>query len=249
MPRDNSIVSQHLQDQILLLAITDTEFLSQVRPSLKPTYLSSTITENILGICYVYFDKYKNAPQDHLHDELMVFLKGKRDVDKKLYITYLNRINAMSIPSRAYIIDRLNEFIKARIYAENAIEFVRLFERGKFSEAEDLMRRTLQSNINRTDFISLMELQPIILSLDEVEPREVEWLWQNRIPQGSVTLFVGDPGKLKSYLSLYIAATVTLGTEWPDLVGAPSLGSVIILNAEDGVEDTIGQGWMHWEQM
>ena len=74
MSRDNSIVSQHLQDQMLLLAITDPEFLSQVRLSLKPAYLSSTITGNILRICYAYFDIYKIAPQDHLHDELVDFL-------------------------------------------------------------------------------------------------------------------------------------------------------------------------------
>lgn len=51
--------------------------------------------------------------------------------------------------------------------------------------------------------------------LDDVEEREVEWLWPNRIPFAELTLLVGDPGVGKSILSLNIAARVSTGKSFP----------------------------------
>lgn len=82
-------------------------------------------------------------------------------------------------------------------------------------------------------------LRPVLTTLDSVEPTPVEWLWFNRIPLGKLSLLVGDPGLGKSFLSIYMAAQVTTGKEWPD-IGAPNLkGSVIMITAEDGIADTV----------
>ncbi|MGA2678702.1 MAG: AAA family ATPase [Sedimentisphaerales bacterium] len=54
-----------------------------------------------------------------------------------------------------------------------------------------------------------------IVSLDKVTPLEIDWLWPNRVPMGMLTLIAGDPGVGKSFLTLYMAATVSRGGEWP----------------------------------
>ena len=99
-----------------------------------------------------------------------------------------------------------------------------------------------------------------VVSLDQVTPLEIDWLWPNRVPMGMLTLIAGDPGVGKSFLTLYMAATVSRGGEWPDSLklevriekleeqkgktGFPEedpiskkrCGSVIILNNEDSAD-------------
>src|SRR5262249_27870103 len=65
-----------------------------------------------------------------------------------------------------------------------------------------------------------------------VEPKQIEWLWENRLARGKLTLLAGEPGIGKSQISLDIAARISKGDLWPDGGHAP-LGSVVILSAED----------------
>lgn len=75
--------------------------------------------------------------------------------------------------------------------------------------------------------------------LSTVQPEELTWLWPNRIPSGKVTLLIGDPGLGKSFLTLMMTAAVTRGGEWPDGRGRCEKGSVILVQAEDGLADTV----------
>jgi hypothetical protein len=58
-----------------------------------------------------------------------------------------------------------------------------------------------------------------------------------------LTIVSGDPGLGKSFLSCDLAARVSTGREWPDNRpggrSAAPLGSVVLLNCEDDLEDTI----------
>ncbi|MCA9171434.1 MAG: AAA family ATPase, partial [Planctomycetales bacterium] len=82
--------------------------------------------------------------------------------------------------------------------------------------------------------------RPKLVRLSDVEPETVRWLWPGRIALGKLTLFAGDPGLGKSFLTMDLAARVTTGTTWPDspTVSAPR-GSVVLLSAEDDLADTI----------
>jgi hypothetical protein len=66
----------------------------------------------------------------------------------------------------------------------------------------------------------------------------VEYLWPQRVPRGKLVGLMGDPSLGKSLLALDIAARVSAGTPWPDGGVAPR-GDVVLLSAEDDVEDTI----------
>jgi putative DNA primase/helicase len=73
----------------------------------------------------------------------------------------------------------------------------------------------------------------------DVTPEPVEWLWPRRIAIGKQTLVAGEPGLGKSQVSVAMAAAVTTGGLWPCGEGRAPLGNVIILQAEDGVADTV----------
>ena len=78
-----------------------------------------------------------------------------------------------------------------------------------------------------------------IIGLDSVVREEVTPLWPKRIFRGKLTIVAGDPGLGKSYMSLDIAARVSLGGPWPDDSGNAPLGNVLLVSAEDGIADTI----------
>ncbi len=78
-----------------------------------------------------------------------------------------------------------------------------------------------------------------IKQLDTVTPEKVAWLWPRRIPRAKVTLLAGNPDLGKSYMSLDIAAHISVGAPWPDGSGDAPKGRVAIVSAEDDTEDTI----------
>lgn len=79
----------------------------------------------------------------------------------------------------------------------------------------------------------------------DVPPESVTWLWPTAdgrsgyCARGKLTVIAGDPGHLKSWMALDLAARVSAGAELPGGGGKPRPGSVLILSAEDGAADTI----------
>ncbi len=66
------------------------------------------------------------------------------------------------------------------------------------------------------------ELQ--VVSLLELEPQAVRWLWPGRIPLGKVTMICG-PVQGKTCLALDLAARVSAGAGWPDEATGTELGN------------------------
>jgi len=150
MNRDSS-VSQRVQDAFVFLSITDVKFISMVREAIKPKYFSSRITEDIVKICYGYYDQFGAAPGNHLHDELVRFLDGKDDEIKRLYIEYLTKLQTIDPPNQDYVASRINEFVKAREFEDAAIKFVKLTKDGEFESAKQLMYDALKSGIQKAE--------------------------------------------------------------------------------------------------
>lgn len=83
------------------------------------------------------------------------------------------------------------------------------------------------------------ELEAIVRSLADVHPEKLRWLWPGRIASGKFAMMVGDPGLGKSLVALDIAARVSRGGEWPEGASSAPQGSVLLLNGEDDVADTV----------
>ncbi|MGL4511514.1 MAG: AAA family ATPase [Lacipirellulaceae bacterium] len=74
--------------------------------------------------------------------------------------------------------------------------------------------------------------------MSTVASKQVDWLWENRIAIGRISLVVGMPGAGKSFLTCDLAARVSRGSPWPD--GTPCRqGSVVLISSEDDPADTI----------
>ena len=73
----------------------------------------------------------------------------------------------------------------------------------------------------------------------DIQPEQINWLWQDRIALGKLSLIAGDPGLGKSLLTATMAATVSKGYTWPLTNSVSQIGSVVLLSAEDDPADTI----------
>jgi putative DNA primase/helicase len=76
----------------------------------------------------------------------------------------------------------------------------------------------------------------ILTRAAEVRPEAIAWAWTGRVPLGSLTLLVGQPGLGKSTLAVTLAALATRGNLAGDL-GEPV--TVLYLSAEDSVSYTL----------
>lgn len=77
-----------------------------------------------------------------------------------------------------------------------------------------------------------------IITMRDVETKQVQFLWNPYIPAGKISIVQGDPGSGKTTLMLAVAAAVTKGNALPG-GGNTSPASVIFQTAEDGLADTI----------
>lgn len=84
------------------------------------------------------------------------------------------------------------------------------------------------------------EPEAVVRRVHDVKAQPLRPLWPGVLWLGKPTLFVGDPGLGKSFVSVDIAARVTTGNGWPcgtRAVADPA--NVLLLSAEDAVADTI----------
>ncbi len=73
----------------------------------------------------------------------------------------------------------------------------------------------------------------------DLPPEKLIWVWPGRIPEGKLVLVGGPPGLGKSQLTAFITATISNGGDWPCNEGSTSVGNVIFMSAEDGIQDTV----------
>lgn len=75
-----------------------------------------------------------------------------------------------------------------------------------------------------------------------IPAKPIDWIWQDNLAAGKLTLMAGASGTGKTLLALAIAAIISNGGlhghRWPDGSYSPT-GDVLIWSGEDGIEDTI----------
>lgn len=70
--------------------------------------------------------------------------------------------------------------------------------------------------------------QIVAIDADSLEPDNTEWIWQDKIPDGSITWILGQPNNAKSVMTCDIAASASTGRDWPD-GSKNTLGAVKVL--------------------
>jgi hypothetical protein len=79
----------------------------------------------------------------------------------------------------------------------------------------------------------------ILVRASDITPRAMDWLWRGHILRGSQELLTGIPGGGKSQIHCAFVAYVTTGGAWPDGCSGAPPGNVIMLTAEDCLDQTI----------
>jgi hypothetical protein len=79
----------------------------------------------------------------------------------------------------------------------------------------------------------------VLVRASDIVPRAMDWLWSGHILRGSQELLTGVPGGGKSQIHCGLVAAVTTGGEWPDGGNGIPPGNVIMLTAEDCLDQTI----------
>jgi hypothetical protein len=119
-------------------------------------------------------------------------------------------------------------------------------------EVDTIAGSIAKSNAKRGELREYEEDNEVGVLMSDVKSEEVQWLWGRRIPLGKLTLLEGDPDWGKSAITMDLAARVTTGRPMPSepldhvdpldtFEPLDLLGGVVILNAEDGLGDTIRQ--------
>ena len=78
--------------------------------------------------------------------------------------------------------------------------------------------------------------EPMFVKASTVTPKKVQWIWENRIPKGFITVFAGRTGIGKSFATCDIVSRLTAGMEWPDSKGECVTPSNVLLISEDPFE-------------
>jgi DNA polymerase len=73
----------------------------------------------------------------------------------------------------------------------------------------------------------------------DIKPTRVKWIWPGRFARGKLGIVAGLPDEGKGLLFYHIIACITRGRAWPCSEGVAPLGNVILLTAEDDLEDTV----------
>jgi hypothetical protein len=73
----------------------------------------------------------------------------------------------------------------------------------------------------------------------QITPRTYEWLWPQRLAFGKLNMLDGDAGEGKSLLALDLCARLSTGREMPDGTPGPGVVNSLIIQDEDGGDDTV----------
>lgn len=93
---------------------------------------------------------------------------------------------------------------------------------------------------NAPEKISPSNSSTPLICMNDVPDEEIKWLFQPYFPRGKLTLCAAYPGVGKTYLLCYLAACVSTGRSFFNLVPFNTTpGKVIYFTAEDGLGDTI----------
>jgi len=147
----DSVISQRMVDAFVYLAITDTKFLGAVKGVVLPKHFKNSTVREVIKLCYNFYDVTNSAPKNHLHDELVTSLGGKKDEKKEFILTYLEKIQKVDPPNKEYILSRVNKYIQAIEFEDAAVKFIDIASKGNFEEAREIMQRALRVGVTTED--------------------------------------------------------------------------------------------------
>lgn len=107
------------------------------------------------------------------------------------------------------------------------------------AEVETLVNAVAPMTEVKARTTDIADRQVVLVRMQDVQPKPIEWLWRGRLALGKLTLFMGDPDLGKSLVTLDMSARVSTGAGFPGSTDIVEPGGVVLLSAEDAIDDTI----------
>ena len=216
-----------IQKKIVAMILADKQVLEENIRLVKPEYFDSLVLGGLMTLITNFFNKYSRPPtEDELLQELEAFLGKDEKLPSSEYLDVYEEIVEIAKDSNFdYIKDNVVDFGRFQAFKKAIEEAVE-----KRLEKRDY--DGIVNSINEAASIGSKDEQLRILS--DIEAKDVEWLWQNHIPLGELTLVIGDPGTGKSYFSYFLSAQISKGGSWPDAPDKPiESGKILILSTDE----------------
>lgn len=193
-----------------------------------------------------------------LYRAILDLADSHNPVDSMLLLEHLESTGELS---RAGGDDYLADILRGLPHAENTTYYAKIVRQKSIARralvacqrsAEDIrsgrfhVAKSIERTCRRLDRLRGLcrppepERRATTVCLADVEAEPVHWLWPRRFPLGMLTLLIGDPSVGKSFITLGMASTISVGAPWPDSNGECSeVGSTILLTAEDSLSHTV----------
>jgi putative DNA primase/helicase len=135
----------------------------------------------------------------------------------------------------------LSRTFKDDVVLEKVFSASKLSQREKWTGRADYRKRTIakaRKGDLKPDPEEASKSELTSCTAEQITPKKIIWLWQNRIAQ-KLNLLVGNPDVGKGLISYYIVACVTTGKDWYDATNILPPSEVLVLSAEEDWDDTI----------
>ena len=234
-PTFDSEYSEDIKRQIVAMLLYDEQAWPALGSAIKPDYFESTVLVDCVHLIQKFYERYQRRPsEDEFLQELTTFLETSK-IPKPPEVYMEQAADIMSkgcVADFAYVRDQVAKFVRFQATKGAIIKSIDYLRNGQDYDA-------IKAEIDSAVSIGTSAGDLDVVDLADVERKEIEWFWHNKIPRAKLSLIVGDPGTGKSWFTMFLAACVTTGVSLPHSAHQTEQGRVVILSAEDDVEDTI----------
>ena len=198
-------------------------------------YFENPVLADSVKLILKFYERYQRRPtEDEFLQEITTFLENSK-VPKPpdVYLEQVEDILLNGCTSDfAYVRDQVAKFARYQATKNAILRSIGFLQKD---QDYDAIKAEMDSAVSVGTSAGDLD----VVDLADVERKEIEWFWHQKIPRAKLSLIVGDPGTGKSWFTMFLAACVTTGSPLPHSAHRTEQGRVVILSAEDDVEDTI----------
>ena len=149
----NETLSDDIQNGILFLILTDLKFLIICRNKINPDIFKSSIQKQICKISFDFYDKY-GVTIGEKADEII--LTNFPENEQTIIIAYLNKLFS-EVYIKEYIFDKLDLFLRKRLWEKTLIESVELLDNNDIDGIEERVKKLLLDKMGYSNTVNLLE--------------------------------------------------------------------------------------------
>lgn len=134
-------VDTAVEQNIVTASIISTKFLENIYPLYDRQYLTNSFAVKIMGWIFDYFDKFGEAPKQHIQDIFTIEKQTLEDAELELVQTFLENLSQRYIEDQGindeYVLSQAMEYFRRRELEVRITNANALLQIGRIDKAED----------------------------------------------------------------------------------------------------------------